>query len=334
LRIAKTIETIDTHTMGQPTRIIKSGVINIPGATMAEKKQFLISHKDDIRRTLMHEPRGHKDMFGAIYTRPCHPEAHFGVIFMDGGGYLNMCGHGTIGSVTASIATGATAITGEYTKVNIDTPAGLVKTTARVRNDIVEEVSVLNVPSFLYKQNVEVNIPSLGNIKLDIAFGGSFFALIDVKEIRYAVKPENVTQLTNLGMEIMENINRQVDMQHPELTHIKTCDLVKFYGAPEDPSAQCKSTVVFGKGQIDRSPCGTGTSAKLAAMYAKGMIDINETFINESIIGTLFRGKITETCKVGKYDAVIPEITGSAFITGFNTFVFDNRDPVRGGFVL
>jgi len=334
LRIAKTIETIDTHTMGQPTRIIKSGVINIPGATMAEKKQYLIHYKDDVRKTLMNEPRGHKDMFGAIYTRPCHPEAHFGVIFMDGGGYLNMCGHGTIGTVTASIATGATPVTGEYTKVNIDTPAGLIRTVATVRNDIVEEVAVLNVPSFLYKQDVEVDIPSLGIIKLDIAFGGSFFALVPVTEIGHCVKPENVNSLISLGMEIMESVNRQVNMQHPELTHIKTCDLVKFYGPPQDPSARYKSTVVFGEGQVDRSPCGTGVSAKLATMYAKGMLDIGETIVNESIIGTLFKGRIAETCKVGKFDAIVPEITGSAFITGFSTFVFDHRDPVKGGFVL
>ena len=320
--------------MGQPTRIIKSGVINIPGATMAEKKQYLINHKDDVRRTLMNEPRGHKDMFGAIYTRPCHPEAHFGVIFMDGGGYLNMCGHGTIGAVTASIATGATPVTGEYTKVNIDTPAGLIRTVATVRNDIVEEVSVFNVPSFLYKEDVQVDIPSQGIIKLDIAFGGSFFALIPTTEIGLCVKPENVNSLISLGMEIMEHVNRQVNMQHPELTHIKTCDLVKFYGPPQNPSARYKSTVVFGEGQVDRSPCGTGVSAKLATMYAKGILDIDERIINESIIGTLFKGRIAETCKVGEFDAIVPEITGSAFITGFSTFVFDHRDPVKGGFVL
>ena len=320
--------------MGQPTRIIKSGVINIPGATMAEKKQYLIDHQDDVRKTLMHEPRGHKDMFGAIYTRPCHPEAHFGVIFMDGSGYLNMCGHGTIGSVTASIATGATHVTGEYNHVNIDTPAGLVRTIARVRDDIVEEVSVLNVPSFLYNQDVKIETQTLGTINLDIAFGGSFFALVDVSEIGYGVEPENVNEIIDIGMEIMENVNNQARMQHPELTHINTCDLVKFCGPPSNPLAQCKSTVVFGKGQVDRSPCGTGTSAKLAAMYAKGKIGADEIFINESIVGTLFRGRITEACKVGEFDAVIPEITGSAFITGFNTFVFDNRDPVKGGFVL
>ena len=334
MRIAKTIETIDTHTMGQPTRIIRSGIINIPGGTMAEKKQYLIDHKDDVRRTLMNEPRGHKDMFGAIYTRPCHPEAHFGVIFMDGGGYLNMCGHGTIGAVTASIATGATPVTGEYNEVNIDTPAGLIRTIATVRNDIVEEVSVLNVPSFLYKQEVEVNVPSLGLIKMDIAFGGSFFALIEATEIGHTVEPENVNPLIRLGMEIMENVNQQVDIQHPELVHIKTCDLVKFYGPPKAPSARFKSTVVFGEGQVDRSPCGTGVSAKLAAMHAKGLLDVDEIIVNESIIGTLFKGRVTKTCKVGEYDAVVPEITGSAFITGFNRFVFDNRDPVKGGFVL
>ena len=334
MKITKTIEAIDTHTMGQPTRIVRGGIINIRGETMAEKKQYLIEKMDHVRCSLMHEPRGHSNMFGAIYTRPCHPEADFGMIFMDAGGYLNMCGHGSIGAVTASIATGAIEAAELYNEVKIDTPAGLIRTKAKVHDGIVEEVSIYNVPSFLYKQDVEVDVPGWGVIKLDIAFGGSFFALVDFKEIGYAIKPENVMQLAKVGMEIRESINWQVEMQHPELKHINTCDLVKFYSPPTHPDAHYKNAVVFGQGQVDRSPCGTGTCAKLAALYAKGEIKEGEVVVNESIIGTLFKGKIIGTCKVGEFDAIIPEITGSAYITGFNTFVFDDKDPVKDGFIL
>ena len=334
MKISKIIEVIDTHTMGQPTRIITGGVINIKGNTMAEKKQHLIDTRDHIRKALMQEPRGHKNMFGAVYTAPCHPEADYGMIFMDGGGYLNMCGHGTIGAVTASVEVGGVEAVSPYTHVNIDTPAGLIRTIAKVGDGIVEEVSFVNVPSFLYKQDVEVEVPGWGTITLDIAFGGSFFALVDIKEIGYAIRPVNVIQLTNVGMEIRDSVNRQVQIQHPELKHINTCDLVKFYSAPTHPEAHGKNVVIFGQGQIDRSPCGTGTCAKLAMMYAKGLIKEDELFVNESIIGTLFKSRITGTCKVGDFDAVLPEITGSAFITGFNTFMFNDRDPVKDGFTL
>lgn len=334
MKINKIIEVIDTHTEGQPTRIITGGVINIKGSTMAEKKQHLIETRDYVRKALMHEPRGHSNMFGAVYTQACNPEADFGMIFMDGGGYLNMCGHGTIGAVTVSLETGAINASPPYTEVKIDTPAGLIKTVAKVGDGIVEEVSFVNVPSFLYKSDVEVEVPGWGVITLDIAFGGSFFALVDVKEIGYAIRPVNIVQLTNVGMEIRDSINRQVKIQHPELKHINTCDLVKFYSAPLHPEAHGKNVVIFGQGQVDRSPCGTGTCAKLALMYAKGQVKENEVFVNESIIGTLFKSKIVGTCKVGDYDAILPEITGSAYITGFNTFMFNDKDPVKEGFVL
>jgi len=334
MKISKSIEAIDTHTMGQPTRIIRGGIINIAGSTMAEKKQYLIDNLDYVREALMREPRGHANMFGAIYTKPCNPEADFGVIFMDGGGYLNMCGHGSIGAVSASIATGATEALQEYNEIKIDTPAGLVRTIARVVDGIVEEVSILNVPSFLYKKDIEVDVPGWGAIKLDIVFSGSFFALVDVKEIGYSIKPENATRLTKVALEIRESINWQVKMQHPELAHITTCDLVKFYSAPTHPDANYKNVVIFGEGQVDRSPCGTGTCAKMAALHARGLVKEGEVVVNESIIGTLFKSRIVGTTKVGEYDAIIPEVTGSAYITGFNTFMFDDRDPVKFGFSL
>ena len=334
MTISKIIEAIDTHTMGQPTRIVRGGILRIDGDTMAEKKQYLIDNMDHIRTALMLEPRGHNNMFGAIYTQPCNPEAHFGMIFMDGGGYLNMCGHGSIGAVTASIETGLIEVEGPYAEVIIDTPAGLVKTISKMTNGLAEEVSIVNIPSFLYKKDIQVEVPGCGIITLDIAFGGSFFALVDAKEVGYDIKPENVMRLTQLGMEIRECVNRQVQMQHPELEHIKTCDLVEFYCAPTHPDAHSKNVVVFGQGQVDRSPCGTGTCAKLAALHARGLFNESEVFVSESIIGTLFKCRIVDTCKVGEFDAIIPEITGSAYITGFNTFMLNNRDPIEHGFYI
>ena len=332
--VAKIIEAIDTHTMGQPTRIVRGGIININGDTMAAKKQYLIDNMDHLRTALMLEPRGHSNMFGAIYTQPCNPEAHFGMIFMDGGGYLNMCGHGSIGAVTASIETGLIDANEPYTQVNIDTPAGLVKTIAKVTGGLAEEVSIVNIASFLYKKDVEVEVSGCGKITLDIAFGGSFFALVDVNEIGYEVKPENIMRLTQLGMEIRESVNRQIKIQHPELKHINTCDLVEFYSEPTHPDAHCKNVVIFGQGQADRSPCGTGTCAKLAALHARGLFIESDVFVSESIIGTLFKCRILDTCKVGEYDAIIPEITGSAYITGFSTFMLNRRDPIEHGFII
>lgn len=334
MKISRVINAIDSHTMGEPTRIVVGGIPNVKGATMADKKQYLIDEMDYIRTAIMHEPRGHREMFGSLITQPCNPEADFGIIFMDGGGYLNMCGHGSIGAVTAAIETGMVKAQEPITKVMMDTPAGLVTAQAKVQNGLVEEVSIVNVPSFLYKEGVTVDVPNLGKLTLDISFGGSFFALVNAKDLGIEILPENVFQLMQTALQIRDSVNAQVSMQHPTLGHIKTCDLVEIYGPPTHPQADYKNVVVFGEGQVDRSPCGTGTSAKLAALHAKGQQKVGDPFVYESILGTLFKGKILETTKAGDFDAIIPEITGSAYITGFNTLMIDDRDPVKHGFTL
>ena len=334
MKVSRVINTIDSHTMGEPTRIVVGGIPNIKGTTMAEKKQYLISEMDYIRTAIMHEPRGHKDMFGSAIMQPCNPDADLGVIFMDGGGYLNMCGHGSIGVVTAAVETGMVKVAEPVTEVVMDTPAGIVKAVAKVSGGLVEEVSIVNVPSFLYKGDVVVDVPKLGKLTVDISFGGSFFALVDAKDLGVEILPQNSFQLVKMGLRIRDAVNQQVQMQHPTLSHIKTCDLVEIYSKPTHPDADYKNVVIFGEGQMDRSPCGTGTSAKLAALYAKGQQKEGEPFVYESILGTLFKGKIIGTTKVGDFDAVVPEITGSAFITGFNTLVIDDRDPVKHGFTL
>jgi proline racemase len=334
MKAIKSIHAIDSHTMGEPTRIIVGGVPHVPGKTMAEKKYFLEKNMDNLRTTLMLEPRGHRDMFGSILTPPVNEEADFGIIFMDGGGYLNMCCHGAIGAVTVAIETGMVAMKAPVVDVVMDTPAGIIKSSARVENEKVKEVSIINVPSFHYRKDVEIEIFEIGKISVDIAFGGSFFAIVDAKHLGLKVAPGNARKLTEIGLKIRDAVNRTLEIKHPTLDHIRTVDLVEIYDEPTDPKTTYKNVVVFGQGQVDRSPCGTGTSAKLATLYSKGRINKGDLFVYESILGTSFKGRIVEITQVGEYEAIIPEITGAAYITGFNHFVIDPDDPLKYGFVL
>lgn len=328
------IQAIDSHTAGEPTRIVTGGIPNIPGKTMPEKKAYLEENLDYLRTAIMLEPRGHNDMFGSIITPPCSDEADLGIIFMDGGGYLNMCGHGTIGAVTAAVETGMVPMVEPITRVVLDAPAGLVKADATVVNGKVQSVSFVNVPAFHYKKDVKVQLEGVGEVTLDISFGGSFFAIIKASELGLKVVPENTSKLVPLALKLRDAVNEQIEIQHPTLPHIKTVDLVEIYDAPTHPEATYKNVVIFGQGQVDRSPCGTGTSAKLATLHSKGEIAVGEKFVYESILGTLFYGEIVETTKVGDFDAVIPKVAGSAYITGFNHFVIDETDPVKYGFIL
>jgi len=320
--------------MGEPTRIVVGGIPKIPGKTMAEKKEYLQKEMDNVRTSIMLEPRGHNDMFGSILTSPVNEEADFGIIFMDGGGYLNMCGHGSIGAVTVSIETGMVEAVEPVTYVKMDTPAGLISAEAKVKNGKVKEVSIVNVPAFLYKENISVEVPEIGEVKFDISFGGSFFAIVNAKQLGLKIEPKNTNKLTEIALQLRDIINENIEIQHPTLSHIKTVDLIEIYDEPTHPEANYKNVVIFGQGQVDRSPCGTGTSAKLATLYSKGELKEGEVFVYESILGTLFKGKIVGTGKVGGFTTITPEITGAAFITGFNHFVIDEEDPVKYGFLL
>ncbi|WMJ88185.1 proline racemase family protein [Anaerocolumna sp. MB42-C2] len=326
-------ETVDSHTMGEPTRIVTKGFPELLGDTMIERKKYLEEHFDHYRTALMLEPRGHKDMFGAVLTEPISKEADLGVIFMDTGGYLNMCGHGSIGSSTVAVETGLVKVTEPYTDVVLEAPAGLIHARVKVENGRAIETSILNVPSFLYQSDVEVPIDGYGKINLDISFGGSFFAMVDAEKMGLSVGTENIEEITVLGMKILKKINDTVIVKHPYLD-INTVDLVEFYCRTANPSANKKNVVIFGDRQVDRSPCGTGTSAKLALLYAKGQIKIGEEFIYESITGSMFKGIIMKESLVGGYKGVIPQITGSAYITGFNRWVIDETDPLKNGFIF
>lgn len=334
MKFSRSIHAIDSHTAGEATRIVVGGIPNIKGNSMPEKKQWLEDNLDYLRTAIMLEPRGHNDMFGSIITQPTVEEADYGIIFMDGGGYLNMCGHGTIGAMTAAVETGMVDVVEPVTKVVQEAPAGIIRGEVTVVDGKAKSVSFKNVPAFLYKRDQEVELPGYGKIKFDISFGGSFFAIVKADQVGVEIVPENAAKLNSLGMELRDIINKEIPVQHPELPHIHTVDLVEWWSETDTEGATLKNCVVFGQGQVDRSPCGTGTSAKLATLYAKGELKKGEKFFYESILGTIFEGEIVDTAKVGEFDAVVPQITGSAYITGFNHFVIDDEDPVKYGFIL
>ena len=328
----RVLTTVDTHTAGEPTRIVVSGVPFLDG-TMSEKRRQLHETYDVIRTTLMHEPRGHADMFGAILMEPVHPEADLGVVFMDSGGYLAMCGHGSIGVVTAALATGLVEREEPETDVLLDTPAGLVRARAQVEHGLVSQVSVENVPAFLYRREVEVDLPS-GSLCLDIAFGGNFFALVPAGRLGLSVELAHLPTLIERGLAIRAAVNAQVDVVHPTNPQIDAVDLVEIYEEGPREDVDCRNVVVFGQGQVDRSPCGTGTSAKMAALYAEGRLKLGEPFVNQSITGTRFTGRLLREELIGDRVAVVPEIAGSAYVTGFHQFVVDSSDPLKTGFHL
>lgn len=327
------IKTIDSHTIGEPTRIVYDGFPELLGDTMMDKKKYLMEHYDFLRSALMLEPRGHRDMFGALLTEPVHEEADVGVIFMDSGGCLNMCGHGSIGTAYTLVEMGMVEVKEPYTEVVLDAPSGIIRTRVHVVNGRAVEVSILNVPSFLYQEGLEIDVPGKGRIPFDISFGGSFFALVDAEAIHLSLDAENIEAITSLGMELLERINRTIKVKHPYLD-ITMVDLVEFYSHTDNPKADMKNCVIFGNAQADRCPCGTGTSAKMAALYARGELGLNQEFIYESITGSLFKGMVTTEVEIGGRRGIIPQITGSAYITGINTWVLDEKDPLEYGFLL
>jgi proline racemase len=273
-------------------------------------------------------------MSGNIITEPASPEADVGIIFIEVSGFLPMCGHGTIAACTVLVETGIVEAREPVTEITLDTPAGLVKAKIRVEDGITKDVTIQNIPSFLLKSDVEVDVYTLGRVKLDIAWGGNFYAIVPAASVGLDLIPERAKDIVDYGTKIREAVYEQVEVVHPENPAINRCTHVRFISLPTNPKATAKNAVFYGDKGIDRSPCGTGTSAELAFRHAKGELKLNEEFVSESIIGTLFYGKLIEETKVGSLPAVVPTIRGSAYITGLQQFVLDPRDPWPGGFYL
>ncbi|HXZ03983.1 MAG TPA: proline racemase family protein [Ktedonobacteraceae bacterium] len=334
---AMVITTLDAHAAGEPLRIITSGLPEVKGGTMLERRRFMLDHLDYIRQALMWEPRGHSNMYGCAITKPVNPEADVGVLFMHNQGYSTMCGHGIIALVTVLVETGTFPVRGQRTSINLDTPAGLVRATAYLdRSGHVEQVSFQNVPSFLYARDVELVLSKYGTLLVDVAYGGAFYAFTSSANVGLKVIPENTEQLVAAAEAITTAVNDAISVEHPlepDLSFVYGTILID---SAENPVHHSRNICVFADAEVDRSPTGTGVSARLALHHARGEIVDGQEIIVESVLGSAstFHGSVKGRAKVGSYDAIVPEVSGKAFITGKHEFFIDKQDELGKGFLL
>jgi proline racemase len=316
-----------------PTRVVTGGVGPIPGTTMLERKLHFESHMDELRLLLMREPRGHGAMSGAILQPPAREDADWGVLFIEVTGCLPMCGHGTIGAATVLVETGMVAVTEPETVVRLDVPAGLVEARVRVENGRARSVTLRNVPSFLLARDRAVRVDGLGEITYDMAYGGNFYALTPAADAGLMVDPARSPELIDAGLRVMAAINAADRPEHPEDARIAGCHHVVFHEPGRD-GADARAATAIHPGWLDRSPCGTGTSARMAQLHARGELRIGDPFVNESVIGTRFTGRAVAETTVAGQAAIVPEITGRAWITGMGQYLLDAEDPFPAGFAL
>ncbi len=335
------IATIDAHTAGEPLRIVIDGVGPIPGATILEKRRFARERIDDLRRALMWEPRGHADMYGAIITEPVLEGSDVGVLFLHNGGFSTMCGHGVIALVTALVETGHLAkseespSTGEESPtIRIDTPAGLVVARAACDGGRVRSVSFENVPSFLFARDRSVDVPGIGPVRYDVAFGGAFYAIFDSADLGVGLGPAEAGAHIELGRRLKRAVQDDLVIEHPFEKDLAFLYGTIVTGPPEDPAHHSRNVCVFADGEVDRSPTGTGVSARAALLHARGEIALGERFTVESILGTCMTGRALESTRFGPHAAVIPEVAGSAHLVGRSEWWIDPDDPLRHGFLL
>ena len=328
------ITTIDCHTGGEPFRVITGGFPDLPGSTILARRRYARDHLDHLRTALMWEPRGHADMYGCIVTPPVSPEADIGVLFMHNEGYSTMCGHGIIALAKVTLETGLLPMTAPETEVKIDTPAGLVTARARITDGQVDSVRFRNVPSFVLALDQVVDVPGLGAVSYDLAFGGAFYAYLQASDVGLACTPDNFRAFIETGLAIKRAIVASREIPHPFEEDLSFLYGPIFVGPPLGEEAHSRNVCVFAEGEVDRCPTGTGVSGRLALHYARGEIDLDEPIVVESIIGSRFTGRIVATTTFGPHPAIIPEIEGSAHITGRHEFLLDPSDPLRHGFIL
>lgn len=334
MKSIRTVTTVETHTEGMPTRVVTSGIGEIPGETAFEKRSYFMEHMDFWRRWLMFEPRGHSAMSGAILQKSTRPDADWGVIYIEVSGCLPMCGHGTIGVATALVEKKLVSVVEPVTTIRLDTPAGLVVVDVAVEDGRAKNVTLTNVPSFTYALDQVVDVPGLGKITYDMAYGGNFYAIVPIECVGVEFKRENGQKLLDLGLKITKAINEQNPPVHPENPEISDCHHVDFIEQGTDGPLHWKNAMAINPGWFDRSPCGTGTSARLAQMVTRGQLSDSDVLQNESWIGSRFQARIKERVKVASFDAIIPMITGRAWVMGEATWMLDETDPFPDGFIV
>jgi proline racemase len=329
--VVHVVKTIDAHAAGEPLRLIVEGMPRPVGKTMLEKREWLRRHADHVRRAVMLEPRGHTDMYGAILTEPVSAGSHAGVLFMHNEGYSTMCGHGIVAVTTIAIER---RIFDAADGLVLDSPAGTIHARAHVvqrANDVrVDAVAFTNVPSFVLSAGRTVKLGTR-TLRVDIAFGGAFYAIADTEAIGVPLEPRRLPELRRIATDIKASLE-SATIEHPAEPGLAGLYGVIFTGPPLDPEAHLRNLTVFADAEVDRSPCGTGTAAVMAVLDAMGLLPPDQPFVHESLIGTLFRGRILRRTQVGEIPAIVPEIQGSAWITGEHTFLIDDEDPLREGF--
>tara|TARA_R100000005_G_scaffold38740_1_gene18108 strand:- start:11395 stop:12396 length:1002 start_codon:yes stop_codon:yes gene_type:complete len=324
---------IDGHTGGNPVRVVTRGGPDLDGATMLEKRAYFLAHFDWVRTGLMFEPRGHDQMSGSILYPPTRSDCDLGILFIETSGCLPMCGHGTIGTVTLVIESGLVTPK-EPGRLRLDTPAGMVIADYVEKDGFVTEVRITNVPSFLRATGLSVYCEGLGDITVDVAYGGNFYAIIEAQQNFSDMDEYAVQDLLTWSPRLRTALNEKYEFVHPEQTGIRGLTHIMWTGAAKTPGATARNAVFYGDKAIDRSPCGTGTSARMAQWQARGQLLPGDKFIHESIIGSCFTGKIETMTKVGDRQAIVPSIGGAAYLTGFNRIIIDERDPFAHGFVV
>ena len=328
------ITTIEAHTAGEPLRVLTSGFPDLPGDTILAKRRFARENYDGLRRALMWEPRGHADMYGCIVTEPVTADGDLGVLFIHNEGFSTMCGHGIIGLAKVALDTGMIDMPGDRPVIKMDTPAGRVTAYAQREEGIVTAVSFHNVPSFVYTLDQVVEVPGIGAVHYDVAFGGAFYAFCRAEELGVSLTPADYGKLIDLGVRVKKAVMASLPLAHPFEE-----DLGFLYGTiivseAHDPAHHSRNVCIFAAGEVDRCPTGTGVSARAAIHYARGELVLDQPFVVESILGTTFTGKVVDEVQFGPYQAVVPEVTGSAHICGRAEWLIDPADPLRDGFIL
>ena len=328
------ISTIDMHTGGEPLRILTDGYPLVQGETILEKRKYFRDHLDHIRRGVMWEPRGHADMYGAVLTEPCTKGADFGTFFLHNEGYSTMCGHAIIALTKFVLDTGLIEKEGSHPQLIIDAPPGQIVSTANRENGVVSSVSFKNVPSFVLYLDQQIEVPALGRIHYDVAFGGAFYAIVDANQLNLSLDPTGISKLIEAGMKIKQRVMKEKIIAHPFEPDLSFLYGTIFTGRPETPSRHSRNVCIFANGEVDRSATGSGVSARAALHHARGELKPGESIEIESVLGTTMAVEVDELTSFGPYDAVVPKVSGTASFTGKNSFWFDPEDPLKEGFIL
>lgn len=346
MRFSNMITAVDAHACGEPGRVITGGVLDVPGKSMFEKMRYLESHADHLRLRMLREPRGYPAANCNLLLPPTIPEADAGYVIMEQVEYPPMSGTNTICVVTVLIETGMVSVTEPVTHLKLETPAGLIGVDAEVRDGKVKRVTFRNVPAFASHLDTKIEVPTLGTVTVDVAYGGMFYVIADAEPFGLRLTPDEGRDIVRIGEMIKAAAAEQLPVVHPENPGIRGITIAQLSAPPSRPDAHRKNAVIVSIGQLDwskpwswtgaldRSPCGTGTCAKMAVLHAKGQLPLDQDFVHEGILGTVFTGRLIEAARIGDYAAVIPQLSGQAWITGFAQYVVDPDDPFPNGFTV